>query len=193
MMLDRDCTSVAELIPHGIANDPASAARKAILAGVEMDMVSSFYHDTLANLVRSGQVPESAVDEAVRDVLRFKFALGLFERPYADEKQEAGTMLQPESVALARAAAERSFVLLKNSPLASAAPLLPLSGDAKNLALIGPLADDAVDMLGSWSAQGRKEDVITLHAALVQKIGADHVRYAKGSDITKASDEQLAK
>lgn len=192
-LVDSDWTSIAELIPHGIANDPATAARKAILAGVEMDMVSSFYHDTVADLVRSGQVPEVDVNEAVRHVLRVKFALGLFEHPYADEKQEAGTMLQPESVALARTAAERSFVLLKNSPLASAAPLLPLSGDAKNLALIGPLADDAVDMLGSWSAQGRKEDVITLHAALVQKIGADHVRYAKGSDITKASDEQLAK
>src|SRR5580700_4567420 len=105
-IVDSDWTSIAELIPHGIANDPATAARKAFLAGVEMDMVSSFYHDTLVNLVRSGEVPESDVDEAVRHVLRVKFALGLFEQPYADEKQEAGTMLQPESVALARAAAE---------------------------------------------------------------------------------------
>jgi beta-glucosidase len=191
-IVDSDWTSVAELIPHGIANDPASAARKAILAGVEMDMVSSFYHDTLANLVRSGQVPESAVDEAVRDVLRVKFALGLFERPYADEKQEAGTMLQPESVALARAAAERSFVLLKNSPLGTGSPVLPLSSDSKNVALIGPLGDDAAVMLGSWSAQGRPEDAVTLRAALIQKLGPDHLRYAKGGEITKASDEQLA-
>jgi beta-glucosidase len=191
-LVDSDWTSVAELIPHGIANDPANAARKAILAGVEMDMVSSFYHDTLANLVRSGQVPEADVDEAVRHVLRVKFALGLFEHPYTDEKQEAGTMLQPESMALARTAAERSFVLLKNSPLSAGAPILPLSSDSKNIALIGPLADDAVDMLGSWSAQGRKEDVVTLRASLIQKLGADHVRYVKGGDITKASDDQLA-
>ncbi len=191
-VVDSDWTSIAELIPHGIANDPATAARKAFLAGVEMDMVSSFYHDHLANLVRSGRVPEAAVDEAVRHVLRVKFALGLFEHPYADEKMEAGTMLQPESVALARTAAERSFVLLKNSSLAGGAPLLPLSSDAKNVALIGPLADDATVMLGSWSAQGRPEDVVTLRAALVQKLGADHVHYAKGGDITKASDEQLA-
>ena len=191
-VVDSDWTSIAELIPHGIANDPATAARKAFLAGVEMDMVSSFYHDHLANLVRSGQVPETAVDEAVRHVLRVKFALGLFEHPYADEKLEAGTMLQPESVALARTAAERSFVLLRNSPLGGGAPLLPLSSDAKNVALIGPLADDATVMLGSWSAQGRPEDVVTLRAALVQKLGADHVHYAKGGDITKASDEQLA-
>jgi beta-glucosidase len=191
-LVDSDWTSIAELIPHGIANDPATAARKAFLAGVEMDMVSSFYHDNLANLVHSGQVPKAAVDEAVRHVLRVKFALGLFEHPYADEKLEAGTMLQPESVSLARAAAERSFVLLKNSLPAGGSPLLPLSSDAKNVALIGPLADDAAVMLGSWSAQGRPEDVITLRSALTQKLGADHVHYAKGGDITKTSDEQLA-
>jgi beta-glucosidase len=191
-IVDSDWTSIAELIPHGIASDPASAARKAILAGVEMDMVSSFYHDNLVSLVRSGQVPESAVDEAVLHVLRVKFALGLFERPYADEQQEAGAMLQPESVALAREAAERSFVLLKNSPLANGSPLLPLSSESNNVALIGPHADDAAVMLGSWTAQGRAEDVVTLRAALVQKLGADHVRYAKGSEIIKGSDEQLA-
>jgi beta-glucosidase len=191
-LVDSDWTSIAELIPHGIANDPATAARKAFLAGVEMDMVSSFYHDTLANLVRSGQVPESALDEAVRHVLRVKYALGLFEHPYADEKQEAAAMLQPDSVTLARAAAERSFVLLKNSPSSAGTPLLPLSSDSKNVALIGPLADDAAVMLGSWSAQGRPEDVVTLRAALIQKLGADHVHYAKGGDITEALDEQLA-
>lgn len=190
-LVDSDWTSIAELIPHGIANGPATAARKAFLAGVEMDMVSSFYHDNLANLVHSGQVPVAAVDEAVRHVLRVKFALGLFEYPYADEKLEAGAMLQPESVSLARAAAERSFVLLKNSPLSGGSPLLPLSSDAKNVALIGPLADDAAVMLGSWSAQGRPEDVVTLRTSLIQKLGADHVHYAKGSDITKTSDEHL--
>ena len=89
-LVDSDWTSIAELIPHGIANDPATAARKAFLAGVEMDMVSSFYHENLANLVRSGQVPESDVDQAVRDVLRLKFALGLFEHPYADEIKRSG-------------------------------------------------------------------------------------------------------
>jgi beta-glucosidase len=191
-LVDSDWTSIAELIPHGIANDPATAARKAFLAGVEMDMVSSFYHDTLANLVHSGEVPEAAVDEAVRDALRVKFALGLFEHPYADENQEAGTMLQPESVALAREAAERSFVLLKNSPIAGGSPLLPFSSNAKNVALIGPLADDARVMLGSWSAQGRPEDAITLRASLTEKLGPDHVHYAKGSAITKGTDEQLA-
>ena len=191
-LVDSDWTSIAELIPHGIANDPATAARKAFLAGVEMDMVSSFYHDNLANLVRSSQVPESDVDRAVRDVLRLKFSLGLFEHPYADEKKEAGAMLQPESVSLAQEAAERSFVLLNNSPASNGSPLLPLSPDLKQVALLGPLADDSANMLGSWSAQGRPQDVVTLRAALVAKLGADRVRYAKGSEITKGSDEQMA-
>jgi beta-glucosidase len=190
-IVDSDWTSVAELIPHGIANDPATAARKAFLAGVEMDMVSSFYHDNLANLVHSGEVPEAAVEEAVRDVLRVKFALGLFDHPYADEKQQAETILPPESLELARAAAERSFVLLKNAPFNGGSPVLPLSADLKNVALIGPLADDAAVMLGSWSAQGRPEDVVTLRAALVQKLGADRVRYAKGSEIVGGSEDQL--
>src|SRR5579859_849718 len=186
-LVDSDWTSIAELIPHGIANDPATAARKAFLAGVEMDMVSSFYHDNLASLVHAGQVPESDVDRAVRDVLRLKFSLGLFEHPYVDEKKEAGAMLQPESISLARETAERSFVLLNNSPASNGSPLLPLSRDLKHVALIGPLADDALNMLGSWSAQGRPQDVVTLRAALAEKLGADRVHYAKGSEITKGS------
>lgn len=190
-IVDSDWTSIAELIPQGIANDPATAARKAFLAGVEMDMVSGFYHENLANLVRSGQVPEADLNRAVRDVLRLKFALGLFDHPYVDESREAAAMLQPESVALAREAAERSFVLLNNSPAANGSPLFPLSGNWKHIALIGPLADDARNMLGSWSAKGRVEDVVTLRSALVERLGADEVQYAKGSDITSGTPDQL--
>jgi beta-glucosidase len=191
-LVDSDFTSVGELVAHGIANDGATAARKAFLAGVDMDMVSSLYHESLASLVRSGEVPEAALDEAVRHVLRVKFALGLFEHPYADEAREAGAMLQPESISLARAAAERSFVLLKNANFSGGAPVLPLSSETKTIALVGPLADDANDMMGSWAAQGRHEDVLTLRTALEQRIGADRVHYAKGTEIIGGSDEQLA-
>jgi len=191
-IVDSDFTSVAELVAHGIANDGATAARKAFLAGVDMDMASSLYHENLAQLVRSGEVPEKAVDEAVRRVLRVKFALGLFEHPYADETREAGAMLQPESLTLARSAAERSFVLLKNSGFSGGAAVLPLSIETGSIALVGPLADDAPDMLGSWAGQGRPQDVITLRAALTQRIGSGRVRYAKGTEITGGSDEQLA-
>ena len=191
-IVDSDYTSVAELIAHGIANDGATAARKAFLAGVDMDMVSSLYHENLAQLVRSGQVREAALDESVRRVLRVKFALGLFERPYADEAKEASAMLRPESLSLARIAAERSFVMLKNSAFSSGTSVLPISNDVKRIALIGPLADDSNDMLGSWAGQGRAEDVITLRTALTQRLGADRVHYAKGTEIIGGSDEQLA-
>jgi beta-glucosidase len=190
-LVDSDWTSVAELMNHGIANDGATAARKAFLAGVDMDMVSSLYHDYLANLVRSGDVPEAGLDDAVRRVLRVKFALGLFENPYADEKKESSAMLLPEAVALSREIAEHSFVLLKNDLLPSASPLLPLSPDVKTIALIGPLADDANNMLGSWAAQGRAKDVVTLRAALTEKLGESRVHYAKGSEIATGTDAQL--
>jgi beta-glucosidase len=119
-----------------------------------------------------------------------KFALGLFERPYVDESAEAAAMLRPESVALARKAAEESLVLLKNSTVAGGAALLPLSNEKKNIALIGPLADDAANMLGSWTAQGSPKDAVTMRAALVEKIGSQHVVYAKGSEIVGGSETQ---
>jgi beta-glucosidase len=190
-IVDSDWTSVAELMNHGIANDGATAARKAFLAGVDMDMVSSLYHDHLANLVRASEVPETDLDDSVRRVLRVKFALGLFENPYADEKREASAMLLPEAVVLSREVAEKSFVLLKNDLLPSASPLLPLSSDIKTVALIGPLADDAGNMLGSWAAQGRAQDVVTLRAALTEKLGENRVQYAKGSEISTGTEAQL--
>src|SRR6266403_4672864 len=191
-VVDSDWTSVAELVAHGIANDGAAAARKAFLGGVDMDMASSLYHDHLAQLVRSGEVPEAAVDEAVRRILRVKIALGLFEHPYTDESKEAAAMLHPDSLTLARIAAEQSFVILKNVASPNGAPILPLSADAKTIALIGPLADDPQDMLGCWSGQGRPADVVTLRSALTQKLGTERVRYAKGTEIIGGSPEQIA-
>ena len=189
-IVDSDYTALSELINHGIANDGVTAARKAFLAGVDMDMVSSLYHDHLAQLVKSGEVPEAAVDEAVRRILRVKFALGLFEHPYTDESKEAGAMIQKENVLLARTAAEESFVLLKNAAVGSA-PLLPLSANVKNIALIGPLANDKGNMLGSWAALGRPQDVITLRTALNERIGAQNVHYAKGAEFLGGTDDQL--
>ena len=189
-IVDSDYTSLGELINHGIANDGATAARKAFLAGVDMDMVSSLYHDHMARLVHSGEVPEAAVDEAVRRILRVKFALGLFEHPYTDESKEAGAMLQKDNVLLARTAAEQSFVLLKNANVGTS-PLLPLSANAKTIALIGPLANDKGNMLGSWGGLGRPQDVITLRTALNERIGTQNVHYAKGAEITGSTDDQL--
>ena len=186
-----DWTSVGELMAHGIANDGATAARKALLAGVDMDMVSNLYHRELMQLVQSGQVPQSAIDEAARRVLRVKFAMGLFEHPYSDESKEAGTMLRPESIALARTVAAHSLVLLRNEAI-SGSPILPLGTTISSLALIGPLADDPGNMIGSWSALGRSEDAVSLRRALVARLGESHVHYRKGTEILKGSDEEIA-
>ena len=96
-IVDSDWTSIAEVMAHGIANDGATAARKAFLAGVDMDMASSLYHDHMVKLVKSGQVPMANIDEGVRRVLRVKFALGLFDHPYVDEAKENAAMLQPDA------------------------------------------------------------------------------------------------
>jgi beta-glucosidase len=191
-IVDSDWTSVGELIPHGIANDGATAARKALLAGVDMDMVSSLYHDHLAHLVQAGQVPETEIDDAARHVLRVKFAMGLFDHPYTDESKEAAAMLRPEYVQLAREAAEKSLVLLKNSSGPAGAPLLPLSKSVGKVAVIGPLADDSTNMLGCWGALGRAEDVTSFQASLITHLGNDSVLHAKGTGITEGSDKEMA-
>ena len=190
-IVDSDWTSIAELIPHGIANDGSTAARKAFSGGVDMDMASSLYHDHLAALVKSGKIPVEEIDEAVRRVLRVKFALGLFERPYVDESREASAMLQPSSLELAQNAAERSMVLLKNAPGPNAAPLLPLSKDDRTIALIGPLADDSSSMLGAWQGLADSKDVASFPAALTKQIGEDHLLRAKGVNVIGGSDEDL--
>ena len=186
-----DWTSVSEIMAHGIALDGAAAARRAFLAGVDMDMQSNIYHRHLLQLVQSGKVPESDIDQAVRRILRVKFAMGLFEHPYADESKEAGAMLRPESVAIAKTAATRSLVLLRNESH-SGSPVLPLSSRVSPIALIGPLADDAGNMLGSWSALGRAEDAVSLRRALTEKLGGSHLHFAKGGNILDASDSDIA-
>ena len=186
-----DWTSVSEVMAHGIALDGATAARKAFLAGVDMDMQSNIYHRHLLQLVQAGKVPQTDIDDAVRRILRVKFAIGLFEHPYVDENKETGAMLRPESIAIAKTAATRSLVLLRNES-ASGSPVLPLSSKVSSIALIGPLADDAANMLGSWSALGRAEDAVSLRRALTQKLGESHVHVAKGGNILDASDTDIA-
>jgi beta-glucosidase len=186
-----DWTSVSEIMAHGIAIDGATAARKAFLAGVDMDMQSNLYHQNMLKLVQSGKVPQSAIDDGVRRILRVKFAMGLFDHPYADESKESSAMLRPESLAVAKTAATKSIVLLRNEAV-SGAPLLPLSAKVSSVALIGPLADDAGNMIGSWGGLGRGEDAVTLRRALTQKLGESHVHYVKGGEILNTSDSDIS-
>ena len=189
-----DYGSVRETIAHGIAVDDGTAARKAILAGVDVDLESNEYSRYLAELVRSGDVPEAAVDQAVRRMLRIKFALGLFDHPYAPEPPSGSKpQLDPADVEFARTVAERSFVLLKNGNAGGKAPL-PLGPDVHTIALIGPLADNASDMLGPWRARGNAADVVTLRTALTSRVkqSSGRVLYAKGTEILTAEDNGFA-
>ena len=183
-----DWGSVGELIPHGIANDLRTAAEKGFLAGVDMDMESNAYFQHLGDLIKSNQVPQSALDQAVRGILRVKFALGLFDKPYVDVQNAINT-LPAANVAAAREAAEKSFVLLKND-----SALLPLRKGVRTVALIGPLADSAPDMLGAWSGRGDAKDVVTLKAALEARAQRDGFRviYAKGTEIRSTSEAGFA-
>ena len=183
-----DWNAVGELIPHGIATDGATAARKAFVAGVDMDMVSSLYHDSLQQIVSSGQAMQSELDEAVRHVLRVKLALGLFEHPFVDESAAAKALYHPESIALAQTAAERSFVLLRNANGSDGKPLLPLANGFQNLAVIGPLADDSSYPNGAPQGSGPR---ISLPAALAQRVGEGHVFRFKGVGILDGTDAEM--
>jgi beta-glucosidase len=181
-----DYTAVMELTRHGIALNAASATQKALTAGVDIDMNAHFYDTELPALVKSGQVPIAVVDQAVRRVLRVKYALGLFEHPFTQGSEV--TKAVPEHRPLARRAAEESFVLLQNNPI-DGQPLLPLTAGPHKIALIGPLADDARDMVGAWSGANNFDDVRTLRETLAQQAqqhGGSLV-YAKGTDISGSS------
>ncbi|WP_431637705.1 glycoside hydrolase family 3 N-terminal domain-containing protein [Dyella sp. KULCS107] len=186
-----DYTAIMELTHHGIALDAATATKKALEAGVEVDMMSHFYDTQIPKLLKEGKLSMATVDEAVRRVLRVKFALGLFEHPYArgTEVTQAVDAHRP----LARRAAEESFVLLKNGGHGQS-PVLPLSAGVKKLALIGPLADDASEMQGAWGGAQHLPDVVTLRgglAARMKKVGGE-LLYAKGTDVLTDSQAGFA-
>jgi beta-glucosidase len=186
-----DYTAVMELTRHGIALDAAVASQKALVAGVDIDMTSHYYDVELPALVKSGRVPMPVVDEAVRRVLRLKFALGVFERPFTEGPEVTGAV--DEHRPLARHAAEESFVLLQNNPAPRDA-LLPLTPIIKRIALIGPLADDSNDMVGAWSGANNFGDVRTLRATMEersQQSGAS-LTYEKGTEISGTSDSGFA-
>jgi beta-glucosidase len=189
-----DWGAVRELINHGIAQNGAVAARKALSAGVDMDMQSDLYRTRLTDLVDSGQLPMATIDEAVRRVLRVKFALGLFDHPYTAEQKTPFALTQDKRD-IARRAAEQTLVLLKNNiAVPDTVPVLPLSKTVPAIAIIGPLADSPLDMLGSWPAAGNAADAVTLRTALEQRFQNTKTKifYARGTDTLIDSDEGFA-
>lgn len=173
-----DYQSVSELIDHGVAADDAEAARFALTSGVDMEMVSTTYRETLPEQVKDKKVPLAVIDEAVRRILTVKFAKGLFDRPYTDESRYQTAYLLPDAVDLAREAAVKSCVLLKNDN-----NLLPLSKQTQTIALIGPLGTDAEQMVGPWYSRAHSQDIVSLATGLQQKLPNTQLLIARGCSI----------
>ena len=174
-----DYTSVKELINHGTAANEEDAAAAALNAGVDMEMVSRSYNAFGPKLLQQKRLSQATIDEAVRRILRIKFRLGLFDRPYTDEAREPTALLRPESIRLAREGAGRSMVLLKN-----ARETLPLNKNLGSIAVIGPLADDRRAPLGWWAGDGKEENTVTPLAGIKAKVSAQtKVVYAKGCEV----------
>ena len=155
-----DYSAIKETISHGTSEDERDAARQAMLAGCDIDMMTSCYLHELEPLIRDGRVPESLLDEAVLRVLKLKNVLGLFEHPYKDasEEDEQQLLFCPEHQALSREAAEETIVLLKNEGV------LPLSPDRK-IVVIGSLVEDRA-IVGSWAVFADRAQTVTLREAL---------------------------
>jgi beta-glucosidase len=159
-VLVSDWNAIAELLAHGVAADRSAAASLALHASVDMDMVAGVYEQDLKQSLQAHPEQLELVDEAVLRLLRTKEALGLFDRPmqYHDVARERKVLLAPAHRDLARSIARESIVLLKNDNA-----LLPLQpAKLKTLAVVGSLASDGLSMLGSWRAQGRADEVITI-------------------------------
>lgn len=170
-----DWGAMEQLKNQGLAATKKDAARYAFNAGLEMDMMSHAYDRHLKELVEEGKVTMAQVDESVRRVLRVKFRLGLFERPYTPVTNEKDRFFRPQSMAVAAQLAAESMVLLKNDN-----QILPLT-NKKKIAVVGPMAKNGWDLLGSWCGHGKDTDVEMLYDGLTAEFGGDaELRYAMG-------------
>lgn len=176
-----DWGSIGEMQQHGFSASLSEGAAQGLSAGVDMDMESKAYDQHLADLIKSGKIPLSVLDESVRRVLRVKFRFGLFDNPYrgASPAQEKKTILAAEHRTLAREVARRSIVLLKNEKM-----VLPLQRNLDKIAVIGPLAAARLDLLGCWDAMGDSMDAVQILTGIREAAGVQSkVIYAKGCDI----------
>jgi beta-glucosidase len=182
-----DWGSVGELLNHKTARDSADAARIAALGKTDMDMESQCYRKFLVDLVQSGKVPESYINEAVKRILRIKFRLGLFDDPfkYCSEKREREFIGKDEHINISRDIARKSIVLLKNEE-----NLLPLDTKIKTLAIIGPLAKDKDTPLGNWRCQGGPDNAVSLFEGIQSAVHRNvKILYARGCKIVEKTGQ----
>lgn len=189
-----DYNSIGEIIKHRIAVDKKEAALKGLKAGVDIDLVGDtidgdVYSPNLKNLVKEGLISENLINNSVRNVLRMKFRLGLFENPYTDIEYYKNYQLSKtykDSIALQLA--RESIVLLKNEN-----DLLPLSRNLKKIALIGPLADNDEDPTGGWSGAYQKRNVVTVLQGLKNVLQTSTgIEYVKGCNFNDSEEMNIA-
>ena len=185
-----DWGAIEQLKNQGLAANKKEAAVYAFNAGLEMDMMSHAYDRYMKELVEEGKITMAQVDESVRRVLRVKFRLGLFERPYTPVTSEKERFFRPQSMDIAAQLAAESMVLLKNEN-----QILPLT-DKKKIAVVGPMAKNGWDLLGSWCGHGKDTDVVMLYNGLATEfVGKAELRYALGcrtqGDNRKGFEEAL--
>ena len=178
-----DYTAVSELVAHGVAKNGSEAARQAINAGVDGDMVSELFSKNLTQLVKDGKVSLLTINTACRRILEAKYKLGLFTDPYRglSDENAKNTLMKAEFRKTSQRIAQESFVLLKNQN-----DVLPLK-NAGSIALIGPLADSQRDMIGNWSAAGDWKQAVSVMQGIQNVAGGVKINYAKGSEITEDS------
>ena len=154
-----DWGSITELIPHGVAKDKKAAAELAVKAGSDMDMEGGAYESSLKELVEEGKVAEKLINDAVKRILRVKFRLGLFDDPYkyCDEAFEKSELYSEANQKVALEAGKKSIVLLKNEN-----DILPIKNSIKNIAVIGPLANDKDSPLGNWRAHAVENSAVSV-------------------------------
>ena len=177
-----DWASVKNLQVHGFAKDSMDATEKAFIAGVDMDMCSSYFIDNLKSLVENGIVKEELIDNAVRRILKVKFDLDLFDKPYATEGNK---LLTEQALDLAKKTVIQSAVLLQNKN-----NVLPLSKNIKKVAVIGPLADAPHEQMGTWVFDGKEENSITPLKAIIDFLGEERVIYSPGLETSRTIDKK---
>lgn len=185
-----DWNAVQELKAHGVAETDADAALLAFNAGVDMNMTDGLYNRCLEEAVREGKLDMQAIDTSVERILRAKYALGLFDDPYRflDVKLERREIRSEAVINLARKSAASSMVLLKNDHAT-----LPLSKQTKRIALVGPLANNRAEVMGSWKARGEDNDVVTVLEGIKNKLGSGtEVNYVRGCDFLDSSTREFS-